>query len=75
MQHNQILKEIINIDNRSLLSHKRELSDYLTKRINRLITIEIDLTLSCNHKCPNCTFKETNEKKVFYKAYNSEFFN
>lgn len=67
MQNIRALKKIVNIDNRQLLLHKRELSNYLKNKPNRLITVEIDLTLSCNHKCPNCTFKKTNKKRFFIK--------
>ncbi len=58
-------KEMINIDNQVLLLYKKELSDYLLQQENKLITIEIDLTLSCNHLCPNCTFSNSRKKRIF----------
>jgi len=50
------IDSLINIDTKNILLHKPELSDYLKMRENKLITIEIDLTNSCNQRCPQCTF-------------------
>jgi len=46
----------VNIDNQSLLLHKDNLSNYLLRGKTTPITLEVDPTLSCNHRCPNCTF-------------------
>jgi molybdenum cofactor biosynthesis enzyme MoaA len=50
------LHNLVNVDNQKLLLHKKELINYLKEKKNKLITIEVDLALACNHKCPNCTF-------------------
>ena len=47
---------IVNVDNQSLLLHKENLSNYLLRGITIPITLEVDPTLSCNHRCPSCTF-------------------
>ena len=51
-------ERILNTDNRKLLLHRKELADYLSGRRPKLITIEIDPSLSCSHRCPNCTYRE-----------------
>jgi len=51
-----LLKQIIDIDNKKLLLHTRDIIDYLEGRRNNLITIEVDLALACNHQCPDCTY-------------------
>lgn len=51
-----LLNERLNTDNRKLLLHKEELKTYLSGRVPPPITVEIDLSLNCSHRCPNCTF-------------------
>ncbi|MFC1745263.1 radical SAM/SPASM domain-containing protein [Candidatus Riflebacteria bacterium] len=56
------LDKYINVDNDKILFHKQEISDYISKKKNRLIAMEVDLTLACNHRCPECTFKDSLQK-------------
>lgn len=61
---NMSLEKIVNTDNQTILLHKRELRDYLEKGKSGLISIEVDLTLACNHRCPNCTFGDFKDMAV-----------
>jgi GTP 3',8-cyclase len=57
-----LLKQIIDVDNKKLLLHTKEIIDYLEGRRNKVITLEVDLALACNHVCPNCTFGSSHSK-------------
>ncbi|MBF0540174.1 MAG: radical SAM protein [Nitrospirae bacterium] len=50
------IDNFINTDTKNILLHRDQLNNYLTKQNKSLVTIEIDLTNSCNQRCPQCTF-------------------
>src|SRR3989338_3372374 len=60
-----LLKSLLNVDNQSMLLHKRELSNYIKYSNNSLIAVEVDLTLSCNHRCPSCTFSHNRNAAAY----------
>ena len=47
----------INQDNQKLLYHPKNIQEWLERGICQPVTAEIDPTLMCNHKCPECTFR------------------
>ena len=63
---------IVNIDNQSLLLHKDNLSKYLLRRSTTPITVEVDPTISCNHRCPNCTFANVKAGNRFLSRHIEE---
>ncbi len=47
-----------NQDNRKLLYHPDAIRNWLSSGVCHPVTIEIDPSLVCNHRCPECTFHQ-----------------
>ena len=70
------VERVLNGDNEKMLLHGEELANYLHERQHGLIAMEVDLSLACNHKCPECTFGDYLQKvflpdEVFEKILKS----
>ncbi len=53
----------VNQDNRKLLYHPKNIQEWLSKGTCQPVTAEIDPSLMCNHKCPECTFRNYLKKQ------------
>jgi len=53
----------INQDNCKLLYHPENIREWLSLGMCQPVTVEIDPSLMCNHKCPQCTFRDYLKRK------------
>lgn len=51
----------ITVDNKKLCNHTDRLAQFLSGGPINPITVEVDLSMSCNHKCPACTYAQSHK--------------